>query len=122
MYGFKFLCDSTFEISHNIWNPYTAKYAFYESLKVWQIMICYDILSLCEMGPWLASLAFPDSKVHGANMAPTWVLSAPYGPHVGPMNLAIRVGTVEWVSSVSGVSLKDMGKRERNTTKNKWYS
>ena len=22
-----------------------------------------------------------DSKVHGANMGPTWVLSAPYGPH-----------------------------------------
>ena len=35
---------------------------------------------------------FPDSKVHGANMGPNWVLSAPDGPHVGPMNLAIRVG------------------------------
>ena len=32
----------------------------------------------------------PGSKVHGANMDPTWVLSAPDGPHVGPMNLAIR--------------------------------
>ena len=31
-----------------------------------------------------------DSKVHGTNMGPTWVLSAPDGPHVGPMNLAIR--------------------------------
>ena len=35
-------------------------------------------------------IAVPDSKVHGANMGPTWVLSAPDGPHVGPMNLAIR--------------------------------
>ena len=26
-------------------------------------------------------------------MGPTWVLSAPDGPHVGPMNLAIRVET-----------------------------
>ena len=26
----------------------------------------------------------PDSKIHGANMGPTWVLSAPDGPHVGP--------------------------------------
>ena len=34
----------------------------------------------------------PDSKVHGYNMGPTWVLSAPDGPHVGPMNLAIREG------------------------------
>ena len=33
----------------------------------------------------------PDSKVHGANMGPTWVLPAPDGPHVGPINLAIRV-------------------------------
>ena len=33
----------------------------------------------------------PDSKVHGANMGPTWVLAAPDGPHVGPMNLFIRV-------------------------------
>ena len=31
----------------------------------------------------------PDSKVHRANMGPTWVLSL-NGPHVGPMNLAIR--------------------------------
>ena len=34
----------------------------------------------------------PDSKVHVANMGPTWVLSAPDGPHVGPTNLAIRGG------------------------------
>ena len=32
----------------------------------------------------------PDSKVPGDNMGPTWVLSAPDGPHVGSMNLAIK--------------------------------
>ena len=32
----------------------------------------------------------PDSKIHAANMGPTWVLSAPDGPHIGPMNLFIR--------------------------------
>ena len=32
----------------------------------------------------------PDSKIHWANMGPTWVLSAPDGSHVGPMKLAIR--------------------------------
>ena len=31
----------------------------------------------------------PDGKVHGANMGPTWILSSPGGPHIGPMNLAI---------------------------------
>ena len=41
-------------------------------------------------------LNFPDNKVHRANMGPTWVLSAPDGPHVGPMNLAIRVSNL-WV-------------------------
>ena len=44
--------------------------------------------------------AIPDSKVHGANMGPTWVLSAPDGPHVGPMNLAIRVGTYDWNQTI----------------------
>ena len=32
----------------------------------------------------------PDNKVHGANMGPTWVLSAPDEPHDGHINLAIR--------------------------------
>ena len=31
----------------------------------------------------------PDSKVHGANMGPTWCRQDPGGPHVGPMNFAI---------------------------------
>ena len=35
--------------------------------------------------------SYPDSDVHGDSMGPTWVLSAPDEPHVGPMNLAIRV-------------------------------
>ena len=45
---------------------------------------------------WLhwANDTYPDSKVHGANMGPTWVLSAPDGPYVGPMNLAIGVAAV----------------------------
>ena len=32
----------------------------------------------------------PDSRGHGTDIGPTWVLSAPGWPHVGPMNLAIR--------------------------------
>ena len=45
----------------------------------------------------------PDSKVHGANMWPTWVLSAPDGPHVGTMNLAIR-----WVITVTAAALSSV--------------
>ena len=33
----------------------------------------------------------PGIKVHGATMGPTRVLSAPDGPNVGPVNLAIKV-------------------------------
>ena len=59
---------------------------------LWCVHVCK------YMGTWLHggrirlfSHYYPDSKVHGANMGPTWVLSAPDGPHVGPMNLTIRV-------------------------------
>ena len=48
----------------------------------------------------------PDSKFHGANMGPTWVLSAPDGPHVGPMNLAIR-------GYISNEFLTDSSRNER---------
>ena len=42
VYGFKILCEiskGTFEISHKILNPYTAKYAFYKVSKIWRVMI-----------------------------------------------------------------------------------
>ena len=46
----------------------------------------------------------PDSKIHGANMGPTWGRQDPGGPHVGPMNLVIwdvfgvytSQGTTSW--------------------------
>ena len=50
---------------------------------LWDISLMH--CGICEIG------LYPDSKVHGANMGPTWVLSFPGGPHVGPINLAIRV-------------------------------
>ena len=37
----------------------------------------------------VSAFNIPDSKVHGANIEPTWVLSDPGGSHVGPMDLAI---------------------------------
>ena len=44
---------------------------------------------------------YPESKVRGANVGPTWVLSAPGGPHVGPMNFAISVPILhyEWMKT-----------------------
>ena len=38
---------------------------------------------------------YPDSKVHGANMGPIWGRQDPGGPHVGPMDFAIRVTTIK---------------------------
>ena len=37
------------------------------------------------------AIYFPDSKVHGANMGPTWGRQDPGNPHAGLMNLAIWV-------------------------------
>ena len=55
----------------------------------------YDLPA--KSGSWSENIAFSDSKVHGANVGPTRVLSAPDRPYVGPTNLAIRVlSTVDW--------------------------
>ena len=45
---------------------------------------------------------FPDSKVHGANMGPPGSCR----PHVGPMNLAIRVACCEAVSHILSLCLQ----------------
>ena len=54
----------------------------------------YDPMRYCVTTKY-GFIPYPDGKVHGTNMGPTWVLSAPAGPHVGPMNLAIRVGSFQ---------------------------
>ena len=66
----------------------------------WMCNVCQIVLRYIEC---LLYNAGPDSKVHGANMGPTWVLSAPSGPHVGLMNLAIwgwivGVLTLSWIT------------------------
>ena len=38
----------------------------------------------CLNAKTILLLNIPDSKIHGANMGPTWILSAPGGPHIGP--------------------------------------
>ena len=50
-------------------------------------------MSLLTLWPFLSLILwhYPYSKVHGANMGPIWGRQDPGGPHVGPMNLAIRV-------------------------------
>ena len=52
---------------------------------LWQLLVLPGHQQNCYLLPC------PDCKVYGANMGPTWILSGPGGPHVGPMNLAIWV-------------------------------
>ena len=57
MYGFKILCEiskGTFEISHKIFNQYTAKYAFTVFyICVWVVIsLNCNVISLSETGPW----------------------------------------------------------------------
>ena len=49
-------------------------------------MYGWSVTSIAAHGDY-----YPDSKVHVANMGPTWVLSVPGWSHVGPMNFAIKV-------------------------------
>ena len=69
---------------------------FYTNLKETWVPPVYSVNLVANIGDTTHGVEsiepIPDSQVHGANMGPTWVLSAPDGPHVGPMNLAIRDG------------------------------
>ena len=60
--------------------------AFFQSLH-------YSEEKQIQLGLWKrhGTTLYPDSKVHGANMGPTWGRQDPGGPHVGHMNLAIWV-------------------------------
>ena len=62
------------------------------------LQLCYTRHKQMHISTW--KLNHPDRKFHGANMGPTWVLSAPDGPHVGPINLAFRTVFSEWQRGV----------------------
>ena len=59
-----------------------------------------QILKLCGFvevtHPVSTGYDYPDSKVHGANMGPTWGRQDPGGSHVGPINLAIWDIDIAW--------------------------
>ena len=66
---------------------------------------------------WLCwSVIIHNSKVHGANMGPTWGWQDPGGPHVGHVNLAI------WDSNAGAACICDMNVVNRciNTCKSQW--
>ena len=62
--------------------------AFSNSSQVMLKSVPYDDVSATlEIIQYLESLL--DSKIHGANMGPTWGWQDPVGPHVGRMKIAI---------------------------------
>ena len=63
-----------------------SDYAFEIAAKVNKTIVCRFVGAFLIIEH--ADHIDPDSKVHGANVGPTWVLLSPGGPHVGPMNLA----------------------------------
>ena len=69
-------------------------------LKKWRKPQLATLLCSCKLHAITCTMLIqfydtPESKVHGANMGPTWVLSAPDGPNVSPMKFAIRDHTVQ---------------------------
>ena len=73
-------------------NPYLTDW-FWGNIKyVYSFTDAKTVYWDC-IGSWIRlSEKMIDNNVHVAHMGPTWVLSAPGGPHVGTMNLAIRDG------------------------------
>ena len=77
----------------------------YPSVPGRRYWICDMMMIWCVNWPryswWCVLTICLDSKVHGSNMGPTWVLSAPCGPHVGPINLAVRVNILFYARLIS---------------------
>ena len=61
---------------------------------IWQSKVTHMFrnisVAVCWCGDCQHCRNIPDIEVHRANMGPTWVLFAPDGPYVGPMNFASR--------------------------------
>ena len=84
---------------HNIYviryvpNPNPTPKLIYNIIREWDIKNALSSTYWKQNSNAVCNLimeSIPDSKVHGANMGPTWGQQASDGPHVGPMNLAIR--------------------------------
>ena len=77
------------------WQPlYLQVPCHHMALIHWQLLCHHHTIinsNMFSLHIYDLNSTFPDSKVHGANMGPTWVLSAPDGPQIVPMNIAIRV-------------------------------
>ena len=90
-FSWQIICVYCLKISFHLWSP------THNTSAMVQVMLWCRIDD--KPLPEPVTYTNPESKVHGANTGPTWVLSAPDGPHVGPMNLAITEAL--WVTTIS---------------------
>ena len=92
-------CFVRIEALH-LWKGSSLIHIFVQLDKLW--MICLKISSpiaedtiICKKTQHEENSCIPRLQCswgqHGVNIGPIWVLSAPDGPHIGPMNIAIRV-------------------------------
>ena len=115
-------CSVNWKLEYNLRYPYISEmcstYNYYEKASPesshekigihvtmpWALIFSYVkfINQFASLLTWLSWYhlnchihRIPDSKVHGANMGPTWGRQDPGGPHVGPMNLAIWDSVLE---------------------------
>ena len=95
-------------IAYNIWPCYNGTWPYIEYVtqyylpdiiatsdreekELFHTWICFDQAQIHHNRLNTNWDNFPDSKVHGATMGPTWGWQDPGGPHVGQVNLAIYV-------------------------------
>ena len=80
------------------WNvPFKALYSlrdhFVYAPRQWEMTVTLSLIGWADTqnDPYSLHMRYTQiTEVHGANMGPTWALSAPDGPHFGPKKLAVR--------------------------------
>ena len=78
---------------------YSIKYIWNCHLRNGSHFVSASMFWPLHCPPQILSEASQIAKFMGPTRGPSWVLPAPDGPHVGPMNLAIRDGILyhSWV-------------------------
>ena len=93
------------------WIPYIPQGpCFYAHMTIFLSSVAVDVVWTTMMIgfgiPCIARIN-PNSKVHGANMGPIWGRHDPNGPHVGPMNFAVWVGScwpLDFLNSITSMT------------------
>ena len=73
------------------WHIALQLYTYNDGTHFVTIQCKWNCKIVCFSASKPTIIGYPNNKVHGANMGPTWTLLVPDGPDVGPMNLAISV-------------------------------